>query len=289
MLNYDKHLREPMDMPDPEFPIKVHTQRFDRAGVVLFPHHWHEHLEFLFIESGEAVFECGRTPFPVRAGDLIAVNSNELHYGISASDDLLYYAIIADTALLHSAASDSAETKFIAPIQQNRLLLSNHISGDQHISDSALTIIRELERREFGYELAVKAELYRLLALLLRRHGVTELSQAEQTRRIQTIERFAPVLRHIDTHYQEPIFVEDLAALAGLSRFHFSRLFKELTGHTVSEYVNAVRLDRADYMLRHTQLTVSEIAAATGFNDIYYFSRTFKKHKQRTPSSVRGF
>ncbi|MCE3204024.1 helix-turn-helix transcriptional regulator [Paenibacillus sonchi] len=289
MLNYDKHLREPMDMPDPGFPIKVHTQRFDRAGVVTFPHHWHEHLEFLFIESGEAVFECGRTPFSVRAGDLIAVNSNELHYGISASDDLLYYAIIADTALLHSAASDSAETKFIAPIQQNRLLFSNHVSGDQHISDCALTIIRELERRELGYELAVKAELYRLLALLLRRHGVTELSQAEQTRRIQTIERFAPVLRHIDTHYQEPIFVEGLAALAGLSRFHFSRLFKELTGHTVSEYVNAVRLDRADYMLRHTQLTVSEIAAATGFNDIYYFSRTFKKHKQRTPSSVRGF
>ncbi|MGN7762430.1 helix-turn-helix domain-containing protein [Paenibacillus sp. 22594] len=289
MLNYDMELREPMDMPDPEFPIKVHTQRFDRAGVVLFPHHWHEHLEFLFIERGEAVFECGRTPIHVRAGDLIAVNSNELHYGISASADLLYYAIIADTSLLHSAVSDAAETKFIAPIQQNRLLLRNHISGDQHITDCALTIIRELERREFGYELAVKSELYRLLTLLLRGHVVTVLSQAEQTRRIQTIERFAPVLRYIDTQYSEPIFVDHLAALAGLSRFHFSRLFKELTGHTVSEYVNAVRLDRADSMLRHTQLTVSEIAAATGFNDIYYFSRTFKKHKQRTPSSVRGF
>lgn len=289
MLNYDKRLQEPMDMPDPEFPIKMHTQRFNRAGVVLFPHHWHEHLEFLFIESGEAVFECGRTPVSVKSGDFVAVNSNELHYGVSASDDLLYYAIIADPSLLHSAVSDAAETKFIAPIQQNQLLLRNHIRGDRHVTDCALAIIRELERREFGYELAVKSELYRLLTLLLRRHLVSVLSEAEQARRIQTVERFAPVLRHIDTHYSEPISVDSLAALAGLSRFHFSRLFKELTGHTVSEYVNAVRLDRADYLLRHTRLTVTEIAAAAGFNDIYYFSRTFKKHKQVTPTSIRGF
>lgn len=289
MFDYDKHLQEPMDMPDPEFPIKVHTQRFNQEGVLLFPHHWHEHLEFLFIESGEAVFECGRTPINVRAGDLVAVNSNELHYGVSASSDLLYYAIIADTSLLHSAVSDAAETKFIAPIQQNQLLLRNHIRGDQHITDCALAIIRELELREFGYELAVKSELYRLLTLLLRRHIVTVLSQAEQERRIQTVERFAPVLRYIDTHYQEPIQVDELAALTGLSRFHFSRLFKELTGHTISEYINAVRLDRADYLLRHTQLTISEIAITTGFSDIYYFSRTFKKHRKVTPSSVRGF
>lgn len=135
----------------------------------------------------------------------------------------------------------------------------------------------------------MKSELYRLLTLLLRRHIVTVLSQAEQERRIQTVERFAPVLRYIDTHYQEPIQVDELAALTGLSRFHFSRLFKELTGHTISEYINAVRLDRADYLLRHTQLTISEIATTTGFSDIYYFSRTFKKHRKVPPSSVREF
>ncbi|ASA24778.1 AraC family transcriptional regulator [Paenibacillus donghaensis] len=287
MLNNDEHLREPMDMPDPGFPIKVHTEQFDRAGVVLFPRHWHEHLEFLFIERGEAVFECGSTPIQVRAGDLVAVNSNELHYGVSSSADLLYYAIIADTSLLHSAAPDAAETKFITPIQQNRMLLRNHIRGDRHITDCILAIIREMERREFGYELAIKSGLYRLLTLLLRRHVATVLSEDEQTKRSQTLQRFAPVLRYIDVHYPEPISVDDLAAQTGLSRYHFSRLFKELTGHTISVYVNTVRVDRADYLLRHTSLSVTDVAAATGFNDIYYFSRTFKKYKQKNPSMVR--
>lgn len=288
MLNYDEQLREPMDMPDPQFPVKMHKEQIDRASFVLFPHHWHEHLELLFIEKGEALFECGRTPIAVRPGDLVVVNSNELHYGVSRSDDLLYYAIIIDPALLDSASPGAAETKFIAPIRQNRLLLRNHIRGDRRITECTLSIIRELELREFGYELAVKAGLFRLLALLLRGHGATVLSQAEQSRRIRTVERFAPVLRHIDTYYRQPVTVEELAELAGLSRYHFSRLFKELTGHTVSEYVNAVRLDRAEYMLRHTALTVSQIASATGFSDLYYFSRTFKKHKKATPSSIRG-
>ncbi|MGO4372932.1 helix-turn-helix transcriptional regulator, partial [Paenibacillus sp. MCAF20] len=65
------------------------------------------------------------------------------------------------------------------------------------------------------------------------------------------------------------------------------RLFKELSGKTVTEYVTATRLNQADHLLRHTSLTVSEIAAATGFSDIYYFSRTFKRNKKVSPSSLR--
>lgn len=262
--------------------------RFNRTGAVLFSHHWHEHLEFLFIETGEAAIECDSAPIQACAGDLIVINSNQLHFGRCGSEELKYSVIIADPSLLHGAYEDAAETKYIAPIQQNRLLLRNHIRGDRPISDCVLNILRELERKEFGYELAIKAGLYTLLTQLLRGHVATVLSPHEQAKRSQTLKRFAPVLRHIDAHYNEPITVDMLAELAGLSRFHFSRLFKELTGRTVLDYTNAVRLERADYMLRNTPLTVSEIAAATGFNDIYYFSRSFKKHKSVPPSAARG-
>lgn len=280
-------LREPMDMPDPHFPIKMHRNSFAQSGSVLFPHHWHEHLEFLYVVSGEAIFECGSLPYKAQAGDLIVVNSNELHYGISLSSQLVYYALIADTSLLHSQFNDAAETKFITPITQNRLLLSNHIRGNEQTSSCMLTIIHELEHREFGYELAVKSELYRLLALLLRGHVATVLTQDEYAERMKNIERFAPVFQYIEEHYKEELSVELLAGMAGLSRFHFSRLFKELSGRTVTEYVTAIRLDKADYLLRNSPFTVSEIAAFTGFNDIYYFSRTFKKHKKVPPSMVR--
>ncbi|WP_442956414.1 helix-turn-helix domain-containing protein [Paenibacillus sp. YIM B09110] len=280
-------LREPMDMPNPHFPIKVHRTTFNENGETLFSSHWHEHLEFLYFVSGEAIIECGGTAIHAAEGDLIVVNSNELHSGISKSDHLFYYALIADASLLHSQSVDDAETKFITPIIQNRLLLHNHIRGDKKASACMLAIIDELEHHEFGYELAIKSELYRLLTLLLRSHVATVLTENESDERLKNIERFAPIFSYIDDNYQETLTVKQLSAMAGLSRYHFSRLFKELSGKTVTEYVTATRLNQADHLLRHTSLTVSEIAAATGFSDIYYFSRTFKRNKNVSPSSLR--
>lgn len=282
----DKTLREPMTMPDPQFPIKVHRCEFDGRGQVLFNHHWHEHLEILYIVSGEASLECGSSTFTVKEGDMIVINRNELHYGLSLSDHLFYYALIADFSLLQSHSLDATEMKFITPITQNRLIFENRISGDDALA-SMLSIIHELEQREFGYELAVKSELYRLLTLLVRGYVATVLTLDEYVERMKNVERFAPIFKYIEEHYREDLSVELLSGMAGLSRFHFSRLFKEISGRTVTEYVNETRLNRADYLLRESPLTVSEIAAATGFNDIYYFSRIFKKYKSMAPSALR--
>jgi AraC-like DNA-binding protein len=253
----------------------------------LFPHHWHPHLEFIYVVEGEAMIECGSTPIHVRAGELVVVNSNELHYGRCLSDYLYYYALIADTSLLYSQSVDAAETKFIAPITQNRLLLRNEIGRDERAAACMLAIVRELQHKEFGYELAVKSELYRLLALLLRGYMGTVLSPDAYAERMKNITRFDPVFQYIETNYKEPLTVDQLADMAGLSRFHFSRLFKELCGRSVVEFITMTRLGKADELLRKGALSVSEVAIATGFNDVYYFSRTFKKHKKVTPSSLR--
>ncbi|MFD2116653.1 helix-turn-helix domain-containing protein [Paenibacillus yanchengensis] len=281
-------LRETMDMPNPSFPIKVHFCNFHKYGEVLFPHHWHEHIEILYFVSGKAYIECGSTPLEVQAGDVVVINSNELHYGINITDSLSYYALIADLSLLQSQFVDAAESKFITPISQNRLLLRNHIKEDRKAQLCMMNIVDELNEQPFGYELAIKAELYRLLTILLRNHVAIELSQYEYVQRIKNIERFDPVFHYIEQHFDEELSVDFLAALTGLSRFHFSRLFKELCGRTITEYITAIRLDKADYLLRHSNYTISDIATRTGFNDIYYFSRTFKKHKKTTPSAARG-
>lgn len=282
----DKSLQEPMTMPDPHFPIKVHRCIKEGIGQVLFPHHWHEQLEFLYFVEGEATLELGSSTLQVKEGDFIAVNRNELHYGVSRTPHLFYYALIADFSLLQSHSMDAPEMKFITPIAQNRLLFNNRIGGDDAIA-SMLSIIKELEEREFGYELAIKSELYRLLTLLLRGYVSTVLTQEEYVERMKNVERFAPIFKYIEDHYKENLTVELLSGMAGLSRYHFSRLFKEISGRTVTEYVNETRLNKADYLLRESPLTISEIATATGFNDIYYFSRTFKKVKQVAPSAVR--
>lgn len=276
-----------MDMPNPYFPVKVHRTKTDEYGKILFTNHWHKHIEFLFCLSGKAVVECNSVPFTLEADELIVLNSNDLHAGVSASKDLFYYALIFDPALLHSPIFDATETKFITPITQNLILFHHKIVHDEAIKACILEIVKELDDQQLGYELSIKSHLYRILTLLLRNHVAQVLTVNDHTMRMKTLQRFAPILQHIEATYQEEQSVEALAEMAGLSRFHFSRLFKELTGRSVTDYVNGIRVGRAEYLLYNTSLTISEIALASGFHDIYYFSRIFKKYKNVAPTVMR--
>ncbi|MCD9024971.1 AraC family transcriptional regulator [Cohnella silvisoli] len=283
-------LREPMPMPDPSFPMKIHPRQTYELGVgtTLFPHHWHEHMEFLFFVSGKAMIECGSVPYQFQSGDLCVVNSNELHYGISTAEGLSYYAMIVDISMLHSHSVDAVETKFITPISQNRILFQNRISDDADITSCMLSIIDELERKELGYELSIKSHLYRLLSLLVRHYVATLKDQDEYRHKLKDLERLAPVFTYIDEYYRDKLTVQKLADHVGLSRFHFSRLFKQVTDKSLIEYINLVRINKSESLLRSTRMNISEIALATGFSDIFYFSRTFKQLKKISPSEWRS-
>ncbi|MEX2460580.1 MAG: AraC family transcriptional regulator [Paenibacillaceae bacterium] len=280
-------LLEPMDMPNPYFPIKVNPNETDEYGKILFSNHWHKHIEILFCLSGKAIIECNSIPYTMEADELIVLNSNDLHAGVSASKDLFYYALIFDPALLHSPIFDATETKFITPITQNLILFSHKIEQNEAIKTSILEIVKELKDQQLGYELSIKSHLYRILTLLLRNNVVQVLTLNDHALRMKNLQRFAPILQCIETTFQDELSVEALAEMAGLSRFHFSRLFKELTGRSVTEYINGVRIARAEYLLYNTAMTISEIALATGYHDIYYFSRIFKKYKNIAPTAMR--
>jgi AraC-like DNA-binding protein len=280
-------LLEQMNMPEPAFPVKVNHCRANEYGFTLFRNHWHKHIEMLYFMSGKAEVDCNGITIQAKAGDLIFLNSNDLHAGISLSEDLFYYALIFDPDVLRSQSIDAIETKYMLPIVQNLILFPNRIEQVGDYRDDFMSIVRELGGREFGYELSVKSRLFRMLTLLIRGSASRGQTVKNYRSRMRQLERFTPVLAFIEDHFQEDLSVELLARKAGLSRFHFSRLFKQLTDRSVTEYVNDMRLRRAEYLLYNTQLTVSEIALAVGYRDIYYFSRMFKKWRCVPPSDIR--
>ena len=85
----------------------------------------------------------------------------------------------------------------------------------------------------------------------------------------------------------EKITIDQLTAITCLSRDHFSHLFKKLTGRSVNEYINGMRIDKAEMLIKNTDMNITEIAMATGFNDANYFSRIFRKYKKTPPSAAR--
>ncbi len=93
--------------------------------------------------------------------------------------------------------------------------------------------------------------------------------------------------RYISYNWNEGINLPDIADACHLSESYCSSLFKQYVGQTISDYITDIRINRASEMLRYSNESVSEIAEKTGFCDIYYFSRTFKKIKGMSPLQFR--
>ena len=81
--------------------------------------------------------------------------------------------------------------------------------------------------------------------------------------------------------------VEDLAMRAQLSPRYFSMKFKELIGMSVQTYLIRTRIERAQHLLMHAGMNVTEVADALGYRDIFFFSRQFKQYTGRSPSEIR--
>ncbi len=85
-----------------------------------------------------------------------------------------------------------------------------------------------------------------------------------------------------------PITTHKCAKMLNITVSHFCHLFKQLTGMTFSNYVNYLRIKKAETLLRNTNMTITEIAISIGYNDVAYFSRIFKKQKNISPSEYRN-
>ena len=92
---------------------------------------------------------------------------------------------------------------------------------------------------------------------------------------------------HADRNYAEPLDLSALAAVAGISKFHFQRLFKATYGLTPAVYLTRRRIERAQDLLRATNLTVTEVCHAVGFSSLGSFSSRFRELVGETPSEFQ--
>lgn len=90
-----------------------------------------------------------------------------------------------------------------------------------------------------------------------------------------------------DRDYAEPLLLDQLAAEAGLSKFHFLRLFRAAYGVTPGEYVSQRRVERAQDLLRASNLTVTEVCHAVGFTSLGSFSARFRTLVGESPSAFQ--
>jgi AraC-like DNA-binding protein len=92
---------------------------------------------------------------------------------------------------------------------------------------------------------------------------------------------------HIDRHFAEPLDLEALASVAGISKFHFHRQFAATYGRTPAAYLSERRVERAQDLLRSANLTVTEVCHSVGFSSLGSFSSRFKEIVGETPRAFQ--
>lgn len=274
-------------MPEMHFPAEIMHRTMTRPGTMTAPH-WHEHLQFFRFKSGSASVTCGSRTMNVVPGDIVIVNSREIHEVECLDAPMEVDVIRVDFEFVSSPVPDAGQLRYVTPLERGEIIFANLVRGDPAVARLLDDLIDEYDRRDECFELAFKGILLILLATLYRAHRERCLGPRERARRERTVDRLSAALAHIDANLGSELRLEDLAHLAGVGTFHFCRLFRAATGKTPIEYVNAARIARAETMLLETDKSVTDIAFECGFSDANYFSRLFKRCRGYSPKTARG-
>ncbi len=236
--------------------------------------HWHEHIELLYFFRGEGEVICDGKKYDVRAGDLIVVNSTEIHSFIPRCR-LEYICILIFP-------------EFFSDVQYENLQIESHIRGDSAVDSYICEINREYTRDESGRDMMLKGYTYSLMAHLMRHHTYSVLSKREHDARETRLRRLDTVMEYISENYTDRITTRALSEMCYLSEEHFCRFFKKAVGKSATEYINEYRIEKASILLKNTDESVSRVAADVGYDDLNYFSRIFKRLMGMSPVKYRA-
>lgn len=270
-----------------EYPFNVFRTSLDWNP--LFHPHWHDQVfEMIYMVEGCADFRIGSASFVAAPGDIYLIPEGELHAGYVMDMHPLYYAILFDRRHIMSPYLKTLN---------NESMLNGHFHppaclkpGDEDyelLVAPIQSIIAEFTERRPAFEIALRAHLSMLTLTMLRLYlGPKRSSRLEAANR-RNIEKLKEVMLFVENGYADTITIEEAAAVAKMSRFHFCRTFKQTTGRTFIEFLNQYRIDKAEELIAETELNITHIAEKVGFGSINYFSRLFRKYKYMSPAQCR--
>lgn len=239
-----------------------------------FQPHWHEHIELLYFLSGSGQLTCDGRVYPVGAGDLVVVNSTEIHSFLSKHNNR-YICILVYPEFFSDVSFDK------------KAIIENIIHNDDYIKGIFEKIVEYIRHKKTAGDMLLKGAVYYLMAHLVDKYIVTNLTREDAVLKARRLKRLNTVLEYISENYQKKITTADLAKLCYVTEAHFCRFFKDSIGKSAVEYVNEFRIEKALVLLKETEESITEIAFEVGFSDSNYFSRTFKKLKNKTPLEYR--
>lgn len=166
---------------------------------------------------------------------------------------------------------------------------SERIDKDERLTRLARDLADELKEEETGQDVVISALIEQIVVHLLRRHANVRRSDELELSRVGLVDRrIRRAVEMMHAHLDRDLSIDEMAAAAYLSPFHFARLFKKLTGASPHAYLATLRVSRAQQLLAETDLSISEISARVGYSSPSHFAKAFRQSTGMTPRSFRA-
>jgi AraC-like DNA-binding protein/quercetin dioxygenase-like cupin family protein len=270
---------------DPGFESSFKLRKYTRSQCGKPFWHFHPEYEIVYISNGRGKRHIGDHLSYYEDGDLIFLGPNLPHFGFTEEQQDEHIQVV-----LQMRENFLGEDFWNRPeLWQIQALFERAATG---ISFSGAT------KHQVGRALLDMLEqrpLDRLIALLAVLRDLSESTEYELLNadglalevNTQDRARMQSVYELVETHFQRPIPLEEVASLASMTVPAFCRYFKRLTYKTFTEFVNDFRLAYARRLLAETDMTVAALSFEAGFNNLSHFNKLFKAATGLSPSAYR--
>lgn len=218
----------------------------------------------------------------ISSGDICFINSNVAHATETIESDTAHcliqfsYSSIFSYGIKHLAY-------YLMPSSPSLHIFNQGDPNYMEILECILDMLEKNQIRNISNNHYIMSDIYKIFAVIFKENII---DSENYLKKINSLERLVPVLEYIDNHYGEDLTLDTLASQLCLNKEYFSRMFKKACGITIWEYLNYVRICKAEELFT-TDKTITEISNEVGFSSHTYFNRVFKKYKHQSPTDFR--
>lgn len=254
-------------------------------------YHCHDFIEVAILLKGQARYFIDGNWYEAKEGDFIILNPGTYHKSLIL--DPANRATECYLAFTGIHFKGMEENRFA--LAGGRFLFSMDGILKQEVFRICTAMTKEYKTCRPGRYFMLKSYLIQLLVLLIREQidsaaspGILSPASGyvfESTGKKYVV---AQIIRYLDEHYQEKISLDQIAKNMYLSTFYISKIFKSETGDTPINYLIALRMEKAKELMEESPgESIQSIAALVGYEDVYHFSKLFKKHFGVAPSQYK--
>ena len=258
---------------------------YDNNEYENYPDHWHPEMELIMPIAGDYLVRVRETEYLVHPGEVIIIGSGVIHYlGAPGPGERIIFQ--PNNALLHVLPEMDNTMSLLPPV----LHLTEESSGE--ILPQILSDMKAITEAYFSHRPLSETTIYQKTLDIFTLIGTTYYNRMPQmdgsfSRQNEHIETFMSICAYINEHCTDDLHLEAIAEMAGFSKFHFTRLFREYTGTTFYKYLNKKRIEKAEQLLVDPTIPIMEVAFSSGFASNSAFIRMFKQIKGCTPKEFR--